>query len=374
MSRILVVAPWFPSQRKPGAAPFIWRDTELLRESHEVTVIHLANNADVDPVEPRERHLESGIQVVQVPFNSLAPASLWRAQRVIRNHLRSADGVHTMAFHALLAVHCAAPRVPWIHTEHWSGLTQSSLGLKKQLGRAAYRPSLMRPNQMVAVGEELAISLRPYTQRNIRVIPNHVTLGSAENLPAVPETRGASPLRLVAVGNMIHHKGPLQAVEALKDLHDRGITATLTWIGAGPLLEDVARRGRELGIDKWLSLPGQVAPENIAARLRQGHVFVLPTLSETFGVAFAEALGQGLPVIATGTGEHLRFLPAAASRIVAERTPTAIADAIVSLISDNARWAPARIVDYARAQFSEDARRAAYRAVYSDAGMPQLAS
>ena len=196
------------------------------------------------------------------------------------------------------------------------------------------------------------------------MIGNHVPVGHTHSLPTSPEERGSAPLRLIAIGGLIDRKGPLQAIEAVSALRTRGIVATLDWVGNGPLEAAVHDRIDALDLNRSVSLLGQMSPQRIPELLRQAHLFVLPTSVETFGVAFAEALGQGLPVVATGRGGHLDFLPSSASRVVSTRTGEAIADAIVSLSTDPHRWSASRILEYAGDRFSDERRREAYAEIY----------
>lgn len=305
--RVLVVTPWFPSARKPGAGAFMLRDVDLLRVNHEVTVLHLAEAKDIDPEEPRRTLTPSGAVVLRQPFNPVNPVAIHQASRTIRNLLEEADVVHTMAMHALLPVRIAWPSVPWVHTEHWSGLMQERLPLRKWVGLTAYRSSLACPDAVAAVGRSLARAVERTRSGSAAIIPNHVVLGSPDRLPDPPTTAGPGPLRIVAVGNLIEHKGPLITLETLAELRERGVEADLTWIGAGPLEAEVQRRVDEMRLADSVNMVGQIAPAEIPDRLLAAQVFVLPTASETFGVAFAEALGQGLPAVATGHGGHLDF-------------------------------------------------------------------
>ncbi|WP_200115613.1 glycosyltransferase family 4 protein [Leucobacter chromiisoli] len=360
----MVVTPWFPSLLKPAAGIFVKRDVDLLQTNHEVTVLHLAEHGDLGADEPLRMPLDSGATLIRQRFDPMNPVSLLKAVSSVRELLQEADAVHSMAMHALMPVRLARPRVPWVHTEHWSALIRRSLPIKKRIGLALYRSSLSRPDAVVAVGETLANAAERYTGARVEVIPNHVPLGTHGHLPQVPEARGEAPLRLVAVGSMLHHKGPLESIDTLNELRRLGVAATLTWIGTGPLEHEMRHKAEQLGLREALVLPGHVAPEEIPEALRQAHVFILPTSFETFGVAIAEALGQGLPVVTAGYGGHLDFTPPEASRIVTQRTGAALASAVVSLISDENRWSPEQILEYALERFSDHQRELAYSSVY----------
>jgi glycosyltransferase involved in cell wall biosynthesis len=60
---------------------------------------------------------------------------------------------------------------------------------------------------------------------------------------------------------------------------------------------------RREGLDDRIALLGELGPEALAACYDRSDVFVLATLHETYGMAVAEALARGLPVVSTTTGE-----------------------------------------------------------------------
>jgi glycosyltransferase involved in cell wall biosynthesis len=59
---------------------------------------------------------------------------------------------------------------------------------------------------------------------------------------------------------------------------------------------------RELGLEDRVSLAGDLDAAAMAACYHDADVFVLATLQETYGMAVAEALARGLPVVSTSTG------------------------------------------------------------------------
>jgi glycosyltransferase involved in cell wall biosynthesis len=54
-----------------------------------------------------------------------------------------------------------------------------------------------------------------------------------------------------------------------------------------------------LGIEDQVQYLGELGEQDKWAAYRQADIFVLPSYSENFGVVVAEALSEGLPVIAT---------------------------------------------------------------------------
>jgi glycosyltransferase involved in cell wall biosynthesis len=57
-----------------------------------------------------------------------------------------------------------------------------------------------------------------------------------------------------------------------------------------------------LGLSDNVSLTGSVSQEEVPDYLVRSHVLVVPSYYEAFGIAYLEAMGFGLPVIATTAG------------------------------------------------------------------------
>lgn len=371
--RVLVVTTWFPSAEAVGSGIFNWRDVEMLATEHEVSVLHLHDPAR--PATPSSEVLPPGIKVERVPFSTSRPRSYAVARKAVAAALQQAELVHTMAFPALLPVWLgrgranhdrASRRVPWVHTEHWSGLVNKQPSLLERVSRNGLGWLLRKPNVVVAVGDGLAKAVQKHRVDQVEVIGNRVTLAEDGTLASAPEVKD-SPLRLIGVGGLVPWKGPIEAVETVAALRGQGTDSVLRWAGDGPLREAVQQRAAQLGVRDQVVLLGQCSPEDLSVELGAAHMFLLPTTGETFGVAIAEALGHGLPVVSSGVGGHRDFLPPEASRIVKDRTDVEFARAILDLRHDSTRWAPHEIANYARRTFSEELRRSRYASVYQRA-------
>jgi glycosyltransferase involved in cell wall biosynthesis len=72
---------------------------------------------------------------------------------------------------------------------------------------------------------------------------------------------------------------------------------------AGPDLdgygEAMRRRSAELGLGERVTFTGMLTGEEKSCALANAGLFVLPTHSENFGIAVAEALAHGVPTITT---------------------------------------------------------------------------
>jgi glycosyltransferase involved in cell wall biosynthesis len=152
--------------------------------------------------------------------------------------------------------------------------------------------------------------------------------------PATGSTDGA--VRLLAVGAIVPRKGHDVLIAALAELCD--LTWTLTIVGdrtrdpacATRLDLDIARHG----LAGRVAAPGTVSDERLVELYDGADVFVLPTRFEGYGMAFAEALARGLPVVGTTAGAVPDTVPRGAGVLVPPDDVPALAEALRCLIGD----------------------------------------
>ena len=153
-----------------------------------------------------------------------------------------------------------------------------------------------------------------------------------------PVARGSSgsPLELLSVATLNPGKGHEILIGALASLPERGWRLTC----AGSLerhpttVERVRAIVREKGLDGHVSLAGELDDASLAAAFDRADLFVLATLRETYGMAVAEALAHGLPVISTTTGAIPDLVGDHAGLLVPPGDDAALAAALTRVMSD----------------------------------------
>lgn len=113
---------------------------------------------------------------------------------------------------------------------------------------------------------------------------------------------------------------------------------------------EVAALIRTSGLKERVTLEGEIAPESLDAAYRVADLFVLPSRHEGYGMAFAEAMAHGLPVIACAIGAVPQTVPPDAGLLVAPDDVAALAAALRHAITDkglrrrlaDAAWAHGR--------------------------------
>lgn len=180
--------------------------------------------------------------------------------------------------------------------------------------------------------------------------------------PAAPRQRDhfRSPLRLLCVATVTPRKGHRLLIEALAGI-DRA-TWRLDCIGS--LTRDLAcvaalrNAIAEHGLEKNVRLHGEYRPERLPPAYDEADLFVLPSYLEGYGMACAEALACGLPIVATTAGAIPYTVPQSAGLLVppgdVDALRKALAQAIgnhslLARLSDGARRAGAALPDWREA-------------------------
>ncbi|HET7595176.1 MAG TPA: glycosyltransferase family 4 protein [Stellaceae bacterium] len=144
------------------------------------------------------------------------------------------------------------------------------------------------------------------------------------------------PVHLLSIGSLTPRKGHLLLIDALSELKDRAWR--LRCIGSltrDPQTVAAVRRAiADHGLDDRVELIGEWPPERLGAAYAEADVFVLASYHEGYGMAFAEALAHGLPIVGTTAGAIPETVPASASLLV----PPGDGDALTAslrLVLDN---------------------------------------
>jgi L-malate glycosyltransferase len=360
--KVLAVSTWYPSPHAPTTGVFVQRDCRALAKDHDVTVVHLARGRAA--VAEPEVEADGRLRVLRLPFDPRRPAATFRSWRRVRALLRDADVVHTMAFSSIIPLAVGRRRRPWVHTEHWSGISAPwSLSPRLRLAMRPLGRLLALPDVAVAVCEYLAAPVRRRRSRPTVVVPCIVERRG----PPTPRREDPEVLNLIAVGGLVPGKDPQTAVRTVAELRRRGVACHLTWLGDGPLKDEVRALAAECGVTDAVDLAGAVPADEVANRLDAADMLLLPTRHENFCVSAAEALLAGRPVVVGGHGGQHEYVDDAVGQLVDFQTPDAYADAVETaqkrLACLPAEHFSARVAE----RFGEAAVRAGYQDAYAQA-------
>jgi glycosyltransferase involved in cell wall biosynthesis len=198
---------------------------------------------------------------------------------------------------AMAAAYCVLHRRPLVIHADLSEEYEQGRGV----ARITLRKALLRlSDRVLANGRSAAryVQSLGYDPARISLLPYATDLDRFGHVPRPPAPDGT--LRLLYVGQLIERKGLEPFVQALAqtlaqrgDLHDLKVTLTL----AGRGEREAALRALSLPANLSLRLTGPVPYRDLDA-LYAGHdVFVMPTLSDTWGLVVNESMASGLPIL-----------------------------------------------------------------------------
>ena len=155
-----------------------------------------------------------------------------------------------------------------------------------------------------------------------------------DRVSAPPRNR-EGVVKLLAVGSVIPRKGYDVLVAALAQL--RHLPWRLVVAGDCGRSPQTSRRLRaeiaRLGLTDRISLLGAVTSEQMSPLYASADLFVLPSRFEGYGMAYAEAIAHGVPVIGTTAGAIPQTVSADAGVLVAPDDVEALAAILQRLIA-----------------------------------------
>jgi N-acetyl-alpha-D-glucosaminyl L-malate synthase BshA len=278
----------------------------LAREGDEVHVISYALPFRLELVDPHLMYHE--VQVPRYPLFEYPPYSLALATKIVevaRHHQLDLIHVHYAvpnAVSAVLAREILEPQeLKVVTTLHGTDITlvgndpnyleTTRWGIDRSDAVTAVSDSLRRSTQ-----EKLGVS------NNIEVVPNFIVPERYERARVGPGARRwARPGEKILVH--ISNYRPVKRVLDVLDIFERvrrEMPVRLLLVGDGPERGKVERRCRECDTCDQITLLGNLAM--VEDVLAGADLFLLPSETESFGLAALEALSCEVPVIATDVG------------------------------------------------------------------------
>jgi glycosyltransferase involved in cell wall biosynthesis len=194
---------------------------------------------------------------------------------------------------------------------------------------------LLRSDRVISVSDHGRSILedRGVLATRIRVVPP-----GSDRLPKGDESDRPVPdgtVRALCVAQWIPRKGILELVRAWA-LHERP-GASLELVGETDADPDYAASVRAAiadAPDASIAVKGPVDDATLAAAYAAADLFVLPSRYEGYGVVYAEALAQGLPVVACDAGPVPELLGREAALLVPPGDVEALSGALDLLLND----------------------------------------
>lgn len=178
------------------------------------------------------------------------------------------------------------------------------------------------------IEEYVPTSMKSEIENKCKVIPNGISDVFLNN-PGKPHDIKKDNIRLICAGEINKNKNLIETIKASRILKNKGINVSITAVG------DVT----EKMCQKWVDDPlvchiPRCSQDKLLEYYREADIFVMPSHTETFGLVYAEAMSQGLPVIYTrGQGFDGQFEEGEVGYPVLDMSSDDIAQKIIQILN-----------------------------------------
>jgi glycosyltransferase involved in cell wall biosynthesis len=136
------------------------------------------------------------------------------------------------------------------------------------------------------------------------IVPNGIDDYWFENIVSQKKEPSNTNLRLLQIGDINRNKNIETTVKSVELLGEKGYKVSLDVVGK---IKDqtVFEKIKDLDFVNYLGIKTK---EELLEIYRNNDIFILPSINETFGLVYAEAMSQGLPLIySRGQGFDCQF-------------------------------------------------------------------
>jgi glycosyltransferase involved in cell wall biosynthesis len=363
---ILFLASWYPHRGSPVGGTFVREHAKAVSLRNDVLVLHCLKEREMKPRWRMEEEKDSlyteGIPLYRVWYRpSRIPKtthllyiySVIRAFNIIRKFFKP-DIIHVHVYQAAGAaiVLSRLHNIPFVITEHSSAIPLRTLSKNEErLIRQAYKHASF----VLPVSNYLRQSIESYGIRaRFKVVPNTVNTENFSTKSAISqsENNNTFPVKLLFVGELTQKKGLTHLLEAISETLKKRNDFILNIIGGGPGREIYEKLASRLKLGNHVSFLGLLKNEEVAHKMKQSDVLILPSFQETFGCVLIEALSCGKPVISTEVGGIPEIINKENGVLVPPMNTGALVSAIDYMLDRHRTFDNYKISEYASELYS----------------------
>lgn len=363
---ILIIPSWFPKNNNDIAGIFFRDQAEALKKyGHDIGIIAQYPISVIDLLNHHEKisSIEKNNNLIifrsyftvflpKVPFGVFL---LWYRvakkqfiEYVKLNGKPEIIHAHSALYGGAIAVKIGQKyKIPVVITEHSSAY---HLNLLKSWEVKLAQSTFLKANVCICVSHSLARQLNKIVDKNIIVISNVV----AHRFFSEPirEAPNKKMIKILSIGSLDKNKRQAFLIEAFKLAHTMNNNLELLIVGNGCEYDNLTILSKNLSLENSISFLGSRTPDRIPYLISTVDIVVISSQYETFGVAAAEALAIGKPVISTECGGPQDIITNETGILTPVNNINAFAAAIIEIASNLKKYDSLKIRSYAIKKFS----------------------
>lgn len=329
----------------------------LTAMGHSVTVVSLYN--EKTPI--AQRMEAAGVKILYLDKQlGLDLSMVPKLMRIMKQE--KPDVVHThlnVTKYAVAAAKlCGIKRC--IHTVHNVAHEEAENRQEKIINTIYFKLGWSVPVALSPEVRNTIVSFYGLKEEKVPMIYNGVDLGKCLSKTNYDLSQPAVLLHVGRFNEQKNHKGLLDAFVLILKSHP---ACCLKLIGDGELLEETEQYACFLGIrEKVVFLGSQT---NIYPFLQEADIFLLPSKFEGMPMTIIEAMGTGLPIVASAVGGVPDMMTHRESGMLVPCEPEAVSDAVCALLeNEDLRKTLGSAAKIRSEQFSAVYMACAYSEVY----------
>ena len=139
---------------------------------------------------------------------------------------------------------------------------------------------------------------------------------------------------LVSIGRLSREKGFLDLIEVFKKAYEQNPNLHLDIVGDGYQKQKIENKIKEYGLTNNIKLHGFLDSEDVHKVLSDSSLYVMTSLTESFGIVLIEAMSHGIPCIAFDSAEGACDLIKDKELLIKNRDINKMSSKINELIND----------------------------------------
>lgn len=253
----------------------------------------------------------------------------------------------------------AKTNIPFVMTEHLSFLMKPTVDKRLfYIATQTYKSA----DVLITVSPALQDAIKNKFNKESIFIPNVLDT----ELFSYSKKKSDGNFRFISVGNLIPLKRMDLIIEAFVFAFSKNEKVKLTIFGEGPERARLEELINIHNLGDKVALMGMKSRNEIAGHLKESDCFILTSRSETFGVAYIEALASGVPVIATKCGGPECFVNESNGLLVPVDDVNSVMNAMERIYNDIEKYDREAISKEVRERFSPESIASSLISIYKD--------
>lgn len=333
---------------KPIAEISRWLPINSLRIHRKKYVLQLLNkpkNVTVIPVPLYYFPTEKG-------YLNLGEPHFKKALHIIQQYNISFDLIHAHFLWSAGFVGSALKKiykVPFVVTAH--GYDIYSLPFKNKKWFQRIKDVSLDADSVITVSKYNEFYAKKLDVSNCHIVPNgfNKDLFYIHNKTECRKKLNLSKNKTIvlSIGNLTQVKGHTFLIESIREVVRNIKNVLFIIIGNGGCYASLKMQIANLDLDGYVMMVGEKKHHEVPVWINSCDLFVLPSLSESFGIVQLEAMACGKPVVATMNGGSESVITSQDVGLLCEKAnPQDLAEKI--LIALERSWDEKKIIKYAQ--------------------------